>query len=89
MIDVIRVPKNTLPRVDCIWAFLSVDEDGNESVCAAPMLGPGSLVPLIAADKAMLDSLWPIARELARVTGRIIRLVKFSEREVLSQFGGQ
>jgi transglutaminase-like putative cysteine protease len=43
-------------RIDKVWLFVSVDETG-EGVCAAPLLGPCSLVSLIAADKARLESL--------------------------------
>jgi hypothetical protein len=88
MVTVVHAPKNEMPRIDCIWAFLSVDEeDGNEGVCAAPL--NGSLMPLIAADEKRLASLWPVAEEIARLTGRVIRLVKFHNREVVRQIGGQ
>jgi len=54
------VPKNTLHRIDEIFVFVSSDEAG-EGVCAGPLEGPRSLVPLIAADQARLKSLIPIA----------------------------
>ena len=82
-------PKNTMPRIDKMWAFLSVDpDDGNEGVCAAtlsPLLGP---VPLIAADEARLKSLTPIAEEIARLSGKEIVLVEFSTRTELRRLGG-
>jgi hypothetical protein len=79
-------PKNTMPRIDAIWAFLSVDpEDGNEGVLSGPLLGPGTQVPLIAADEARLQSLWPLARAIARASGRRCQLVKFHTREVIAQ----
>jgi hypothetical protein len=87
---IIHVPKNEMPRIDCVWAFLSVDpEDGNEGVIAAPLMGPGSMVPLIAADERRLQSITPIAKDIAKATGRVVRLVKFTGREVVEQFGGQ
>jgi hypothetical protein len=88
MITVVHAPKNEMPRIDCIWAFLSVDpEDGNEGLCAASV--NGAWLPLIAADEARLASLWPKAEEIARETGHVIRLVKFHNREVVRQIGGQ
>jgi hypothetical protein len=73
-------PRNYLGRIDHIWAFLSLD-DGGEGVCAAP-LGPGAMtVPLIAADKRRLDSLKPLARKLASIFQKPIRLAKFTTRE--------
>jgi hypothetical protein len=54
MIDVLQIPRNEKPRIDSIWAFLSIDDDGNEAVIAGPLPGPGSYVPLIAADERRL-----------------------------------
>jgi hypothetical protein len=90
MSAVVLTPKNTMPRIDSIWAYLSVDpDDGNEGVLSAPLLGPGSQVPLIAADEARLKSIGPIAEKIAQATGRRVRLVKFATREVVREFGGQ
>jgi hypothetical protein len=76
---------NHLARIDHIWAFLSVDEDG-EGVCAAP-LAPGMLtVPMIAADEARLNSLKPLARKMAPVFGKIVKLVKFTTREEIEEY---
>lgn len=87
MTAAIHAPKNTMPRIDAIWAFLSVDpDDGNEGVLSAPILGPDSVVPLIAADEARLVSLWPLARYIASKTGVGCRLVKFHTREVVEEF---
>jgi hypothetical protein len=79
-------PKNTMPRIDAIWAFLSVDEkDGNEGVTAATI--GNHLVPLIAADEKRLASLRPIAQNMAERFGMKIRLVKFHVREVIEEYG--
>jgi len=78
-------PKNTMPRIDRIWAVLSVDEaDGNEGVVAAPTL-TGMLMPLIAADPARLKDIMPLARNIATATGRRLRLVKFTMREEVEE----
>jgi hypothetical protein len=83
----VQSPKNTMPRIDAIWAFVSVDPgDGNEGVLSGPLLGPGSLVPLIAADEARLKSLWPWARMIASRSGLRCQLVKFHTREVVEEF---
>jgi hypothetical protein len=87
MTAAIYAPKNTMPRIDAIWAFVSVDpDDGNEGVLSAPLLGPGTQVPLIAADEARLKSLWPIARMIASRSGMRCQLVKFHTREVVEEF---
>lgn len=77
---VLVAPPNAMPRIGSIWAYLSVDASGNEGVCAAPLMGPGSLVPMIAADQARLASLTPIAEQIAEFTGMTITLVEFTAR---------
>lgn len=81
-------PKNTMPQIDAIWAFVSVDpHDGNEGVLGAPLMGPGSLVPLIAADEARLRDLEPWAQAMAKAGGIKVRLVRFHQREVVREIG--
>ncbi len=82
---VILAPPNEQLRIDEVWMFISVDETG-EGVCAAPLMGPGSTVPLIAADEARLKSLIPIARQLARDSGKQVQLIKLSQRTELMTF---
>jgi hypothetical protein len=75
---------NGLGRIQKIWAFLSVDpKTGDEGVMAttlSPEFGP---IPLIAADQRRLESLRPIAEDLARQTGIDVVLVEFSSRRDL------
>jgi hypothetical protein len=71
-------PPNYLGRIEMIWAALSIDE-GGEGVCAAPF-GDMTL-PLIAADKRRLDQIVPMARSIANVFGKPVRLAKFTKRE--------
>jgi hypothetical protein len=78
-------PKNTLPSIECIYAFVSVDaEDGNEGLVAAP-LGPVGCMPMIAADEKRLANLIPIAEEVAKRFNMKIRLIKLSHREVIKE----
>jgi hypothetical protein len=73
----LHAPPNYMGRIDRIWAFLSLD-DGGEGMVAAPI--GGMTAPLIAADKKRLDSLIPMAKHLAKVFGKPIRLAKFDQR---------
>jgi hypothetical protein len=77
---IIYSPPNELLHIDDLWLFVSIDDKGNEGVCAAPLAGPGSLVPLVAADEARLKSLLPVARQIARGSGKTVKLIKFSTR---------
>jgi hypothetical protein len=76
-VEIIEAP-NYLGRIDAIWAALSLDE-GGEGVCAAPF-GDMTL-PLIAADKRRLDQIIPVARRMANLFNKPVRLAKFTRRE--------
>ena len=73
-------PRNHLPRIDAIYAILSVD-DGGEGVVAAPIYDGFLSVPLIAADTERLKDILPVARIIASKSGKRMRLVRFHARE--------
>lgn len=75
---IVHAPPN-YQTIDEVWMFLSSDE-GGEGICSAE-LQPGMLVPMMGADKARIDSLMEIARKMATIGGKKIKLVKFSVRE--------
>lgn len=82
----IHSPPNQQLRIDEVWLFVSTDETG-EGICAGPLMGPGSLVPLIAADEARLNSLIPVAQQIAKQSGKSIKLIKMSQRTELMTIG--
>jgi hypothetical protein len=85
---VLLVPLNTMPRIERIWAWLSVDAAGNEGVLAGP--SPfGGLMPLIAADEARLESLRPMARAIAAGAKMRIVLARFETRADLELIDGR
>ena len=80
-------PPNTLLRIDALYAFVSVDKEGNEGLCAAPMPGSNTFtMPMIAADEARLSSLIPYAMALAERSGMTIKLIKLERRVELRTF---
>ncbi|MCA1455908.1 hypothetical protein I6F35_22335 [Bradyrhizobium sp. BRP22] len=79
---VLHSPPNELLRIYKVYLFVSVDEHG-EGVCAAPVLGPGTVVPLIAADQARLRALLPWAGHIAEMSGKPIKLLTFTSRAEL------
>jgi hypothetical protein len=76
-----------MPRIDKMWAFLSIDHDGEEGVCAASI--NGVMMPLIASDQQRVDQLTPIAEDIAREAGVRIRLVEFSTRTIIREIEGR
>lgn len=89
MNTIFQQPKNTLPSIESVYLFVSVDaEDGNEGVVAAPV-GPVGCMPLIAADEKRLEQLLPTAQVLADLGNMKIRLIKLSHREVIKEINPQ
>ena len=67
-------------RIDTTFAFVVVDVDGTEGVPA--IIAPdGTVWPMIGADEERIDSLRPMAVDAARILGRPIELVRFTNRE--------
>lgn len=75
-------PENTF-KITEIYAFVSVDEDGNEGVLAANL--GGMMMPFVCADKARVDSLRNHAEKIAHMTAKKIKLVKFTNREEIEE----
>lgn len=83
---VIHAPPNHL-KIDAVWMVVSVDDDGNEGVCAAPLSNDGQLMPLIAADEDRLKSIIPIAEHMAKlIKFRTLKLIKLTTREEVREF---
>jgi hypothetical protein len=80
MSTVLHDAKNYL-KINEVWAFISVDDEGNEGLCAAPIGNGAATMPLIAADKKMLEILRPVAKGLALMTKKKIKLIKLHGRE--------
>jgi hypothetical protein len=72
---------NYLGRIEAIYMALSLDE-GGEGVCAAPLGDSGITAALVAADKRRFDSyMLPMARHVAKMFGKPVRIAKFTKRE--------
>ena len=77
-------------RVTEMWAYVMVDpEDDCEAVpaikVADPKTGEPCVMPLIGADAARVKSMRHIAANLAATSGRSLRLVRFTNMEVISE----
>ncbi len=67
-------------RIDQMYAFIVLDDDGTEGIPA--IRGPnGMVLPLVGADMARIDSLREIVRRDPMLKGKRITLAKFSVRE--------
>lgn len=70
-------------QIDSVWAFLSVDENGNEGICATRI--GDSWHPLVTSDPDMVLKLRVLASDLRKASGRTIRLVRFESKKILEE----
>ena len=63
-----------------LFAFVALHDDVDEGVVAGTMPN-GSVMPLIAADRARMEALIPIAQSIANVSGFRITIAHLTVRE--------
>lgn len=83
--EIFHLPDNKLARIDTVWAYVSVDQHG-EDICglSIPNLG---MTAMVFAHERMTGMVRPQMEALAKKTGRKIKLVKFTRREDLAEIG--
>ena len=64
--------------IENCWLAVSVDEEGDEGVCAA-LIGH-AWMPLMAADRARLPFVLDAAQKIADETGQTIKIIRLTER---------
>ena len=73
--------------IDALFAWVATKPDGGEGLCAASLPGPidgrPMMMPLVGADLDRMRSLRDFAEMTRKLTGRPVRLVKFSHHEDL------
>lgn len=67
-------------RIDEMFAFVVVDDDGTEGIPAAT-LPSGMMFPLVGADMDRVESLRPAAETMAASLGKRVEVVRFTTRE--------
>lgn len=74
---ILNHPK-TIQRIDEVFVFVTSDKDGE----GVPAFFDGTMMlPMVCADKARVDSLRSMAKQMARESGNKITLCRFSVRE--------
>lgn len=74
--------------IEGMYAFLVQDpEQGIEGLAAFKIPGEEIWMPMVAADKERLESLREHAEAVAKATGHIIKVCRFSKREDIDQIG--
>lgn len=78
---------NYLEKITEVYVFASVDEGGGGIVGQTlPIGGRDTFMPFVCADKERMESIKPLAKEIARLSGKKIKLIRLSVREELEEF---
>lgn len=85
MTTILIEPENTF-RIDTVWMAISVDEQGNEGLCA--MFDGKSWFPLIASDEKRLEWVIRNAKLMAKNSRNTIKIIKFTTREEIEVISG-
>jgi len=77
--------------VDELFAFVSIDEDGDEGVIAVQLTTSDTMMPLVAADLMRVQEMIPFAEAIREQTGHTYKLKHFTllgevSDEYLEQF---
>ena len=74
----------TLEKITELYAFVSVDKDG-EGIVGQSMMTPGGMMmmPFVCVDKARMESLKPLAKQIAKESKKKIKLIRLIQREQL------
>jgi hypothetical protein len=70
-----------MPRIERIFAFIAEENPQDEGVVAMKI--GTNWMPLVGADMARIESLRPIAQDIAKATGKTIKLIVFETRKEL------
>ncbi len=73
-----------MPKIEVIYAFISIDEGPEGEGIVAALMGD-KWMPLVGADMDRVESLRPLAMEVSRITGKRIVLARFGDREDLEE----
>ncbi len=80
-------PGNYLEKITEVFVFASVDKHGEGIVGQTLTIdGQNVFMPFLCSDVIRMESIKPIAKEMARITGKKIKLIKLTQREELEEF---
>jgi hypothetical protein len=84
MKDMLHSPPNEAP-VNEVWAFLSVDDKGNEGIIAGVLKDVGTVM-LATGKRSMLVYYRPIALQIGKMAGVKVRLVRYARAETEEEY---
>lgn len=73
--------------VNELWVYLAVDSNGNEGICGMPLLG--TTLPMVFGYERVALKFTFTAEQIAKASGKAVKLVKFTGREDIQTFEGK
>lgn len=74
---------NYLDKITELYAFVSKDEGGEGLI---GMIINGTFIPFVCADKKRIESLKPHAKNIAKESGKKVKLIKLTCREEIEGY---
>lgn len=75
-----------MPKITEMYAFITEDKGPDDEGVVAMHLG-SQWMPLVGADLKRVASLKPYALDIAKKTGKKVKLIHFTHREDLEEIG--
>jgi hypothetical protein len=72
-----------MPKIDKLLAYVVADKDDDDEGVPAVMAPNGMMFPLMGADEERMRSLRTEAQHIADLQGKKIKLLRFTQLEVL------
>lgn len=72
-----------MPKIDVLYAYIVADKAPDDEGVPAVQMPDGMIMPLMGADMPRVDSVRRIAQSVADREGKPIKLVKFTNPEVI------
>ena len=73
-----------MPRIEEMYAFVCEDT-GPDDEGIMGFLTESGWMPMVGADMARVESLKPMAQNLAQAAGKKVKLVRFTNREDMGE----
>lgn len=79
---------NYLEKITEVYVFASVDEGGEGIIGMTMEIEPGreTFMPFVCADKARMESIKPMAKDIAKANGKTVKLIRLSVREEIEVY---
>ncbi len=71
-----------MPKITEMYAFITEESPGEQGIPAF-MAPDGTMFPMVGADISRIESLKPIAKEMMKHSNIPMKIVKFTDMEVL------